>query len=324
MSPLLLISCRTAHYKEAVEISFCGLDRISAYRRLLKHILPLSLLPSFLPSFLATYEMFRMGTTSTPGANGNGDDSTESFLLEFGTNTTVCDEQRRAYMEEISQIEEDTGRLRESIKRETNCQTQLEQDVKHTHTECSDISRGTADQLSSAKVYSGTVAEALESVKNEFVKPTTHSNDEDESELARDQSPAQEGESQKLWKVIKAFTESTKSVRTLVNEESRSAKTIKADAEKATTEIRNTRDKVSSEKLKEKLKQIDQVISLEKKKEEDESNRMVALETSVQLSRANKETHSERLNAAVSEHSTDISKVRHNMIFLTRFPSPIR
>ena len=263
-----------------------------------------------------------MGTTSTPGANGSGDDSTESFLLEFGTNTTVCDEQRRTYIEEIAQIEEDTGRLRESIKRETNCQTQLKQDVKHTHTECSDISRGTADQLSSAKFYSGTVAENLESVKNVLVKPTTQGNAEDESENARDQSPAEEGENQKLWKVIKTFTEKTKSLRRSVKEESRSAKMIKADAEKATTEIRNTRNRVSSAKLQQKLKQIEQDILLERKKEEDESNRMVALETSVQLSGANKEAHSERLNAAVSEHSTNVSNFWHKTIFSNTFHLP--
>ena len=157
-------------------------------------------------------------------SNGKVDESAE-YILQFGTDTDVCDEQSRTYKEETLQIKVFVSQLKREINHAEVVKEQLEQDVKHMSTECVSISQRTTDQLNTAKLYSTTVSGAFKSIKNDLAKPTTISNVGNESGESDEetQPKIRDTKDQTQPKAIKPYMDSADSLRITAEDDFRNA-----------------------------------------------------------------------------------------------------
>ena len=266
------------------------------------------------PSNGKVYESASKNEESKEPSNGKVDESAE-YILQFGTDTDVCDEQSRTYKEETLQIKVFVSQLKREINHAEVVKEQLEQDVKHMSTECVSISQRTTDQLNTAKLYSTTVSGAFKSIKNDLAKPTTISNVGNES-VERDeetQPKIRDTKDQTQPKAIKPYMDSADSLRITAEDDFRNAAKLKVKIHKIHVEIQKVHDRESSRNLEQRRKmwKIETHAKAEKEKKTWKRNEVLrqhitVLQKRLQNGRYRKKKQMARLLRCVSLPHIDV------------------
>jgi hypothetical protein len=226
----------------------------------------------------------------------------DPFILDFGTSVNVNEDLRRVIKTEIQEIDDSIVAARGALKNEETVESQLKNDLSHSHREMATHSRGASEQLETSAVHASFLSSLNKTFHAELIVHTTPPATTIEGSLssAENNPPAPTGAS---GKGIPGSQSNREVLRTMSARLKKVTSSMKGTAEEIDAVVAKQKYVAEKTTMIARITETDSLPSLldEKRKEvalmqaeiDKENQRKKAIKAATQKSRANSGMHAQ-------------------------------